>query len=87
MAKINWIIAVHNSEADNTFLYSKLGTVEDIKKVMQDRVKIEKERNKSCWECNTGFTEYKNGSLYICAMFTNYHIDIDAYPVNVIPVI
>ena len=54
---------------------------------MQDRVRIAKERNEDCWEGDTGFTEYKNGSLYICAMFTDYHIDIDAYPVNAIPVI
>lgn len=87
MAKMNWIIAVHNSEADNTYLYSKSGTAKDIKKVMQDRVRIAKERNEKCWEGDTGFTEYENGSLYICAMFTDYHIDIDAYPVNVIPVI
>lgn len=87
MAKMNWIIAVHNSEVDNTFLYSKSGTAKDIKKVMQDRVRIAKEHNESCWEGDTGFTEYKDGSLYICAMFTDHHIDIDAYPVNVIPVI
>ena len=88
MAKTHWIIAKHDSSMDHTVIYTLFGTKSDVKKyIAADIKKVRKLSCKEDWEGEEGITEYGDGTIYNCAMFYDYKLYYDAYPVNAIPVI
>ena len=79
-----WIIGSGGSNADGVGFELALGDSDDIKKLLCEKVKRDKEYDEEIWvqgtECVEDVEERITHTLYAYSVFMDYHIDYEAIP-------
>ena len=91
MTVTHWILAIHDSECDQTKLVKLYGSENDVKEAMAKMILADKENDPDNWDDDISYinageiSKYDNEVLYGCAAFFHHHIDYTAWREDYIP--
>ncbi len=91
MEETNYIIGICCTDADGVKLFKTCGTKEEIKNLLVNCVKKDRQNDEEGWdygcESTAEVTEEENGCLNAYATYHDYHIDYTAIPEDKIPIL